>query len=67
MSWIRYTGPVDRVHVPYHGIGHGAPDGLPGWPRMLPVEVAQEVAEQMAGHPDSEWQPCDAPAESLEG
>jgi hypothetical protein len=65
MPYIRYVGPVDRVHVPHHGIGSGAPDGQPGWPRMTPVEVTDETAERMAGHP--EWEPCDATAENLEG
>ena len=58
MPWIRYTGPVDRVDVPLLQIG--------GARRLEPVEVSDDAAVALAGHP--EWEPCDAPAaESLEG
>ena len=65
MPWIRNVGPVDRVHVPFLELGYGHPDGGKGWPRMTPVEVTDEQAEHLDGHP--EWEPCDAPAESPAG
>lgn len=64
MPWIRYTGPVDRVHVPYWGIGGGAPDGKPGWPRLEPLEVSQDARDGLVGdgHPDREWRDCAPPS-----
>ena len=61
MRWIRYTGPVDRVSVPRWQIGYGHPDGLPGWPRLEPLEVSAEAYADLidGGHP--EWEKCAKP------
>ena len=58
MPFVRYTGPIDRVDVPFLQIG--------GVVRLEPVEVSDGAAAALAGHP--EWELCDAPAAvSLEG
>ena len=68
MPLIRYVGPVDRVQVPRWQIGGLGPDGEPGWPRLVPVDVSEEARDDLVGDGHPEWEDADgAPTETLEG
>lgn len=85
MPWIRYRGSLDRVQTraapstqaeveaPRWHVGYVLhEDGLPGLPRMTPVQVPQEARDALVGDGHPEWEDCDAPEaaavpESLEG